>query len=377
MQLNSPGSTILLAALALPGLQTAARADTPPDRGEITLSYLDYRDRQPGLDRVTVHAPGVSVMLPVAGSWTLEAALVHDAISGATPRYHTAISGASRMDDSRRAADARVTRHFARGSLSVSASHSNENDYLSRALGVQGRIATADQNTSLTLGAGVANDRINPVNHAVRNERKHTVELLAGVTQVLGVRDVAQLDLTHTDGEGYFSDPYKFIDNRPRSRIQNTALLRWNHHFDATGGSSRLGYRYYRDSYAIRAHTISAEYVQPLADGWTLTPSVRLYSQSAARFYVDPVYDPVFGPPLPPGFEFGAGRLVSQDQRLSAFGALTFGLKVEKRLGADWLVSVKAEDYRQRAGLRLGGSGSPGLAPFSARSWQLAITRLW
>src|SRR5689334_11753965 len=72
MQLNPSCSTILLAALALPGLHTAARADTPPERGEITLSYLDYRDRQPGLDRVTVHAPGVSVMMPVAGAWTLE-----------------------------------------------------------------------------------------------------------------------------------------------------------------------------------------------------------------------------------------------------------------------------------------------------------------
>jgi hypothetical protein len=376
MQLKSPGS-ILLAALALPGLHGAAHADTPPERGEITLGYLDYQDRQPGLDRVKVHAPAFSIMAPVAGAWTLEASLVHDSISGATPRYHTAISGASHMDDSRIAADLRVTRHFSRGSLSVSASRSNENDYLSRALGVQGSIASADQNTSFTFGAGVANDRINPVNGVVHDERKHTVELMAGVTQVLGVRDIAQFDLTHTDGEGYFSDPYKFLDIRPRSRIENTALLRWNHRFDASGGTSRASYRYYRDSFGIRAHTFSEEYVQPLAGGWTLTPSARLYSQSAASFYFDAVYDPVFGPPSPPNFAFTPGLLITQDQRMAAFGALTFGLKAEKKLGADWLVDVKVDDYRQRAGLHLGGSGSPGLAPFYARTWQLSLTRLW
>ncbi|HZV64336.1 MAG TPA: DUF3570 domain-containing protein, partial [Telluria sp.] len=136
-------------------------------------------------------------------------------------------------------------------------------------------------------------------------------------------------------------------------------------------------YRYYRDTFGIRAHTLSEEYVQPLGGGWTLTPSARLYSQSAASFYFDAVYDPVFGPPSPPNFQFTPGLLITQDQRMAAFGALTLGLKAEKKLGADWVVDVKFEDYQQRAALHLGGTGSPGLAPFYARTWQLSLTRLW
>jgi hypothetical protein len=35
---------------------------------------------------------------------------------------------------------------------------------------------------------------------------------------------------------------------------------------------------------------------------------------------------------------------------------------------------LKLESYRQTAGLRLGGSGSPGLAPFNARFVQVGLT---
>jgi hypothetical protein len=60
------GCGILLAALALPTLQTA-RADTPPDRAQISYKYLDYLDFQPGWDRIGVQANAISALLPIAG----------------------------------------------------------------------------------------------------------------------------------------------------------------------------------------------------------------------------------------------------------------------------------------------------------------------
>ncbi|WP_431476572.1 DUF3570 domain-containing protein [Massilia eburnea] len=111
------------------------------------------------------------------------------------------------------------------------------------------------------------------------------MSLLAGVTRVLTPVDIAQFTLTHTQGHGYYSDPYKLADQRPDTRRQDTALLQWNHRFVAQGASSRLIYRYYRDSYGISAHTLGAEWVQGLGDGWTVTPAARLYTQRAADFY--------------------------------------------------------------------------------------------
>jgi hypothetical protein len=117
--------------------------------------------------------------------------------------------------------------------------------------------------------------------------------------------------------------------------------------------------------------------VQPVGDGWTIVPSLRLYSQSAARFYFDPVYDSVFGPPFPPGFDPAGSNLMSADQRLSAFGAVTAGLKLEKEIGRDLTVDLKVEQYRQRGSWRLGGSGSPGLETFRSRSIQAGLTWRW
>lgn len=371
------GGAILAAALALPGVYHAAHAETAPERGSVSLKYLHYEDSQPGLDRISVRSPSVSVMAPVAGVWSVEGSLTSDDVSGASPRYHTAISGASKMEDTRTAGDVRVTRYFPTGSLAVGAAFSTEHDYVSRALSVTGSVSTDDKNRTWTFGIGYARDAINPVNLAVRGERRNTVDLLAGVTQVLTPQDIAQINLGYARGTGYFSDPYKYLDNRPRERNQTSLTLRWNHHFAGTEGTGRFSYRYYRDTFQIVSHTFGAEYVQPLPQGWTVTPSARLYSQSAASFYFDPVYDADLGAPFPPGFVFGSGRPLSADQRLSAFGARTLGIKVEKQITRDTLVDVKFESYRQSSGLRLFGSGSPGLADFSARIIQMGFTKLW
>ncbi len=366
-------ASILSAALMLPGVQ--AHAEAPPTNGVISVGYLDYRDSQSGLDRINVHAPSLSIMAPIAGVWSVSGSLVKDDVSGASPRYHTAVSGASHMNDDRKAGDVALTRYLDRGSVTVGAAYSTEHDYVSRALSLQGSYESEDRNTTWTAGIGHSDDKIDPVNHIVTNERKRTTNLLLGVTQVLTANDVAQLTLGYDDGSGYFSDPYKSFDNRPRTRYETTLLARWNHHVAATDGTTRLTYRYYHDSFGVRGHTLGAEYVQPLSDGWTLTPEVRLYTQSAASFYYDPVYDSKLGAPFPPGYN-GTGYM-SADQRLSGFGAVTLGLKASKQIDKLWSVDAKVSAYQQRGSWRLFHQGSPGLDALRAQTIQIAVNRQW
>ena len=107
------------------------------------------------------------------------------------------------------------------------------------------------------------------------------------------------------------------------------------------------------------------EYVQPLPKEFTVTPLIRLYSQTAARFYLSDFPDPSQEFPM----------YSSMDQRLSAFGAITIGIKLEKKIAKDWLVDAKLEAYEQRAGWSITGGGDPGLLPFKARSIQLGLSR--
>ena len=367
---------VVSAALALPGVHVGvAHAGGAPEKGVIAFKYLHYQDSQPGLERIKVDSPAIYVMAPVGSNWSVEGSAVVDTVSGATPRWQSTISTASTMHEERKAGDVKVTRYFDRSSYSIGASHSREHDYVSTAVSLEGSWSSEDNNTTLNLGIGGASDRINPVNGGqanVANETKKTVELMAGVTQALTPSDLAQLNVTFSHGTGYFSDPYKTLDNRPRQRNQGAVLARWNHHFDDDRSTLRLGYRFYRDSYRINAHTVQLEWVKPVTSWFVLTPIARYYAQSSASFYVDSQTDPAGFPIFP---DVAPGQLVSGDQRLSAFGAITLGVKAEVRIGPLWTVDGKFEGYEQRSSWRLGGQGSTGLDPFRATFVQLGASR--
>jgi hypothetical protein len=361
------GFALLAASVALP-MGPLAHADLAPERGMISLKYLDYDDSQPGQDRIRVHTPAILVTAPVAGVWSVSGTYVNDAVTGASPAYHT--EQLTKMHDTRRATDLSVTRYFPRGTLTVGGSYSVESDYLSRGLSAQGTVSTEDKNTTFNLGVGLTADKITPSYGGI-HETKNVSDFVVGVTQVLTPKDIAQVNLGYSLGRGYYSDPYKIFDNRPRDRNHTTLMGRWNHHFSGTDGTSHLSYRYYTDNFGVKAHTVTAEYVQPLPSGWTLTPLARYYTQTAASFYID--VDPSSAPF--PTFPPAGNTYFSEDQRLSGFGAFTYGLKVAKQLNPDWLVDAKFEQYEQRGKWSLSGDNDPGLAPFSARTFQLGISR--
>ena len=392
------GAALVSAALLLPSMQFAY-AETAPERGVVSLKYLNYQDSQSadtpvtaGLlskDRIAVNALSIMTVMPVAGEWSVGVSFMEDSVTGASPAYHSSGFPESKSDtksgasgELRRAADLQLTRYFPQGSVTAGTSYSKESDYVSRSCSLQGSLSTEDKNTTFTLGGSFTDDSIdlNTPNVVLSKqqlaaEKKHVVAALAGVTRVLTKQDIVQFNLGYSNGNGYYTDPYKDPDNRPRDRNSFTALGRWNHHFDGTDGTARLSYRFYSDTFGIRAHTLDAEYVQPLHHGWTLTPLLRLYTQSEADFYFTVAEEKFSGTtpptPLPPT----DGPYYTEDQRLSAFGAVTFGLKVSKQLNPDWLVDLKIEKYEQRDEWSLSGSGDPGLASFHARSIQIGVSR--
>jgi hypothetical protein len=370
---------ILAAALALPGV---AGAEGAPQDALIGLKYLYYREfpnlaGTTGLKPLVVNSPSVYALMPIGNAWSVEGSAVYDSISGATPRSHT--TSAATMSDQRAAGDVRVTRYFRRAALGVGFAYSTENDYESMALSSDLRLSTDDNNTTFTIGVGYANDKIKVnTEHPLSQtqlptdangdqiaQHKRTPDFMIGITQVLSPSDIVQANWTYAAGRGYFTDPYKFADNRPSKRNQSALLVRWNHHFTPVDGTLRLSYRYYSDTFSVSASTIGAEWVQPLG-AFTLTPELRYHTQNAARFYVDPVN----GAPVPPT---DPTLYYSTDYRLSAFGGITAGLRAAWQINKDWSIDGKATYYEQRADWRLSGKGSPGLDPFRAAWYQLGI----
>ena len=367
-------NSILAAALTLPAVQIA-HADTAPERGMVSFKHLDYQDSQPGQDRIGVNADSVMIVAPIAGIWSVEGGLTSDTVSGASPSFHS--QALAKVHDKRTGREIRLTRYFSRGSLTMGGAYSSESDYISQATSVMGSVSTEDKNTTFNLGFGETSDQIKTLSAGAGmfDESKKLSDVMFGITQVLSMHDIAQLNISHVDGSGYFSDPYKFADLRPRHKNQTAVLARWNHHFSQSDGTGRFSYRYYEDSFGIKAHTLGSEYVQPLSHGWTVAPEIRLYSQTAASFYIDPDPANPRNPIIPAGFLMGTIPINSQDQRLSAFGAITYGIKISNQLDQDWLLDIKFEHYEQQGKWNFQGQGSPGLDPLRARTLRAGITR--
>lgn len=359
---NGTASCLLGAAMAL-GL-TPALADTAPAQGSISFKQLDYSDSQPGLDRMQVRSSAIGILAPMGDQWAVEGTWVVDSISGASPAYHNAAESAKPVTDTRKGADVRLSHYLPAATVSLGLSTSDEADYFSRAMSLQLSHSSDDRNTTLTLGAAYTDDDINPVNKVVKAAKKQTHELLLGITQVLTPQDIVQVNVTDASGQGYFTDPYKLLDNRPNTRRQQTVLARWNHHYTALEATQKLSFRYYKDSFGIESTQFSLEWAQALPQGWTVTPLVRLYRQSAAYFYVPP--DPALPGAITVPQDYAPGQtLLSFDPRLSSFTASTYGLKVAKRIDKDWSADLRFEQYGQ----------SSDATPLDARFIQLGLTR--
>ncbi|HTN50245.1 MAG TPA: DUF3570 domain-containing protein [Burkholderiaceae bacterium] len=380
---NTPARSVIAAALALPGLlpSSAHSQVTAPNATLVQFKFLYYKDYQQSGDRMTVKSPALYLLTPITDDWVFEIGAVYDSISGASPYYHTTLSGASGkgIHDARKAADVTVTKYFAnRTSVAVRGAYSDENDYRSTAGSVTIRHATPDQNTTFTIGGGYSGDSVFPTVGTPQTYYKRTYDAIVGISQVFTPNDTGQLNYYYAHQSGYLTDPYKAywgVDNRPMVRAQNALLARWNHYFESADATLRTSFRYYWDDWDVSASTVTLEWAQTLPAGWVLTPGLRYSTQSAAWFYYDPVYDPILGAPFPPGYLQNPNGIYSADQRLSAFGAITAGLKVSKAFAGGWIIDGKAEYYEQQASWRIGGDGSPGLETFKAQMYQVGVTR--
>ena len=89
-----------------------------------------------------------------------------------------------------------------------------------------------------------------------------------------------------------------------------------------------------------------------MGDGWSITPGVRYYSQTAADFYQDYFsYLPDDG-------------IYSSDYRLAGFGALSYRLKLSKSLADNIRLDAGVEYYDRRDGLALENSRGCGCADY-------------
>ena len=164
-------ASLLAAALALPGvLPATALAQAAPDQGIFALRYLDYRDWQPGADRMRCRARRCTCCVPFSDTLAVEGTLVYDAMSGASPLYlqHAVRRVGLGVTDYRTAGDVKVTQVFRPlGDRRRRRVLARARLHVARGLARRALVDDGPQPTC-AFGFGGTHDRINPTNGVAR-----------------------------------------------------------------------------------------------------------------------------------------------------------------------------------------------------------------
>ena len=244
--------------------------------------------------------------------------------TAATPAA-PAPSSASRIpladfSDTRWAFNIGLSKHLGQHTPGGQFSFSQESDYQSVGLSLQDAIDFNRKNTTLSLGAAVTHDTLNPANGRP-SATKDSVDFMVGVTQVLTPVTLFTANLSIGEVSGFISDPYKVVElngdityeKRPDSKTKEIVYLGLEQFITPLDASIELGLRHYQDSYGITSETVTLAWFQKLGSRWVLSPSMRYYTQTAADFY-----DVRFS---------GSPEFYSSDYRVSALTGMSYGLK--------------------------------------------------
>ena len=309
-------------------------------QSSVDLSYLYYQEAG---GRIQVLDPMLLLHQDFGKSLgQLDLLLSHDAVSGASPTggyptlsttTTTSASGVTstnasgqipmvQFNDQRRAESLTYSRAFGAHLPSIDLSHSTEKDYVANGFGLSDAWTLAGGRGTLHYGASFSNDLVEPVTNHLHLPKK-TRSYALGWTWILGEDDLFDVSTSWTRERGDLDEPYLIVpmgtgtlslsDHRPEARTRQAFLLKDAHYFP-WDGALKTSYRYYRDDWSVRAHTLAFTYDQHVDDGWIVSPSLRFYTQSRASFY-----SPLLAAPQP---------YRSADYRLSALDSAEVGLTV-------------------------------------------------
>ena len=340
----------------------------------MSYKYEDYSEAD---GRVGVHTQSALVEKDFGPDTQFKLSAVNDAIAGATPTGEPARGTdqvpLSQLHEHRKAWEGDLSRQFARVGITIGVGDSREHDYISRGWSLNTLTDFNQKNTTLLVGVAGHDDDVEVF--SLRGHpylKKWSNDQIIGVTQLLDPLTSVTFNVSWGRETGFLNDQYKLVqkttelipgvslpldrpENRPNERDKTTALASIERSFPAVHGALEGSYRLYSDTYGTVAHTVQLKWFQHLGEKLILSPDLRLYEQSAARFYHYDLDATNIVPTLVPNPQ---GPLYSSDYRLSSLVTTTYGLKAVWT-PVSWLeLSVSYDRYTMR--------GRDGATPQSA-----------
>jgi hypothetical protein len=328
----------------------------------VNFEVLQYNEND---SRVSVTAPSIEINKDFGTDYTLNVDFVIDDVSGASPTYYDAASGASaysvgtstdikygniEFTEQRTAVSANFTTRFAnRDELVVGGSRSQEHDfYSSEASASYLHYLDDSHNQSIGFGGSFAMnevlDRPDTLSGASHKETNDGFNLQLAFSQVIDETSVLSIGGFYGSESGFLSSPYHNIvrngvvrdEVKPDSRVNYGLKLAYQ---KALSDSffAQANYKYYTDDWDIDSHTLDTKFYYEATSSLTLGFGLRYYTQSEANFYGD---------------SFTNEEFASSDERVEAFDAITYKLDVEYKFTEDLSYNLGANFYDQSTGLQ-------------------------
>jgi Protein of unknown function (DUF3570) len=317
---------IRLAPLALVLLaRSAVPAVLPDDRAD--LFYSQYKGG--GMD---ITGESVLVRKKFSEQFSVEANYFVDKVSGASVDV---LSQASVIKDERKQKSLSVDYIHDKTQYNVSYTTSHERDYVSNTAHFS---LSQDMFGDLTTVSFGFTDSRNEIGENIGGTFTPKVQWLGhaqsrsyegGLSQIITKNLIAGLTLEVITDQGLLGDAYRSIRYRdavPLGYSLGSQIYPNTHTSTAVEGRAKyylpyraaaaVSYRYFSDTWGIRANTVELDYTQPISNVWILEGRLRHYSQNHATFYSD----------LFPNIS--AQNFEGRDQNLAASSSNTIAAKV-------------------------------------------------
>ncbi len=289
----------------------------------VNIQYVGY-DEDSG--RTTIYSPSIEINKDFGTDYALNLFFTIDSLSGASPTYFDASSGASASskgetaienikygdidyDDNRNAGGILLTKRFAsRDELTVGVNVSRERDYYANELSSEFLYYLDEsKNQSISFGASyqkneilidckLGNDECDSSSGASEVKNLDVISAEVGFTQVIDKTSLVKASVFYINEDGYLDNPYMRIvrnyntnsnitqENKPDTRVAYGTLIQYSKALNDKI-STTSSYRLYSDDWDIISHTISGDLYYEVTDKLTTGVGLRYYIQSEAKFY--------------------------------------------------------------------------------------------
>lgn len=322
-----------LLGTALAGGVANAAPSLPEDRAD--AMYHSYEG-----GGLKAYGPALLVRKKLADTVSLSAAYYVDMVSNASIDVVTTASPYKETRNEYTLGADYVVRD---ATISVSTSHSKEPDYISDGTSLDIAQEVFGGMTSIALGFSRSHDKVGAKGEGFFDFATHWRYRL-GLTQILSPTWLASVNAEAVSDDGYLGNPYRAArtlgaavpERNPRTRTSRSVKFRVLGEVKP-GSAVRAEYRYFWDTWAIKAHTTELGYSRQFGDNWLVDWYGRYYTQSKALFYSDNAQS--------------VTTYVSRNRQLSTFKSMSLGAKMAytaKRVPGSYEIKLNAVYERVR-----------------------------